>query len=113
MKKLFKWFFRLILVLVLLAVLLVLFLDPIAKALAERQIREQTGLGVKIGKVSIGLRSPTLALENFKLVNSPAFGGSTFIDAPELQAQYDMQELRVKKVRLSRLRMHLGQLDNV
>ena len=36
MKKLFKWFFRLILVLVLLAVLLVLFLDPIAKALAER-----------------------------------------------------------------------------
>src|SRR5947207_1846874 len=110
MKKLFKWFFRLILVLVLLAALLVLLLDPIAKALAERQIREQTGLGVKIGKVSIGLRSPTLALENFKLVNSPDFGGSTFIDIPELHAQYDLPALRARKVHLNLLRINLGEL---
>jgi len=113
MKKLFKWFFRLILVLVLLAVLLVLFLDPIAKALAERQIREQTGLGVKIGKVSIGLRNPTLALENFKLVNSADFGGSTFIDVPELHAQYDLPALRARKVRLNLLRINLGELHIV
>ncbi len=113
MKKLFKWFFRLILVLVLLVVVLVLFLDPIAKALAERQIREQTGLGVKIGKVSIGLRSPTLALENFKLVNSADFGGSTFIAVPELHAQYDLEALRVKKVHLNLLQINLGELHIV
>ena len=113
MKKLFKWLFRLILVLVLLAVVLVLLLDPIAKALAERQIREQTGLGVKIGKVSIGLRSPTLALENFKLVNSRDFGGSTFIDVPELDVQYDLQAIRAKKVHLNLLRVNLGELHIV
>src|SRR5436309_14982293 len=110
MKKLFKWFFRLILVLVLLAVLLVLFLDPIAKALAERQIREQTGLEVKIGKASIGLRSPTLALENFKQVNSPDFGGSTFIDTPELHAQYHLPALRARKVHSNLMRINPGEM---
>ena len=74
MKKLFKWLFRLVLVLVLLIVLLILFLDPIAKAVAERRIRDQTGLPVKIGKLSIGLRRPTLSIENFKLGNSPISG---------------------------------------
>ncbi len=60
MKKLFKWLVRLFLALVLLILLLILFLDPIAKYVAERQIRQQTGLAVMIGKVFIGLRNPTL-----------------------------------------------------
>ena len=57
MKKLFKWLFRLALVLVLLIVLLILFLDPIAKALVTRQIRLQTGLPVRIGKLFSGWRT--------------------------------------------------------
>ena len=77
MKKLFKWLFRLALVLVLLIVLLILFRDPIAKGLVERRIRQQTGLPVKIGKLTVGLRRPTLFIENFKLGNSPDFGGAT------------------------------------
>src|SRR5205809_632751 len=101
MKKLFRWLFRLLLVLVLLVVVLILFLDPIAKSLAERQIRVQTGLEARIGRLSIGLRKPTLALENFKLVNSDEFGGTTFIDVPALDVQYDLAALRSKKVHLN------------
>ena len=78
MKKLFKWLFRLALVLVVLIVLLILLRDPIAKAWVETRIRQQTGLPVKIGKLSVGLRQPTLSIDNFKLGNSPDFGGSTF-----------------------------------
>ena len=113
MKKLFKWLFRLVLVLVVLIVLLVVFLDPIAKALVERQIRQQTGLPVKIGKLSVGLRRPTLSIENFKLGNSPGFGGSTFIDVPLLQVQYDLPALRSRRIHLNTVLLNLATLHVV
>jgi len=92
---------------------LIVFLDPIAKTVAEKRIRDQTGLGVKIGKVSIGLRTPTLAIENFKLTNSPAFGGSIFIDLPEVQLRYDLRALRSRKIHLNVVRLNLAQLHIV
>jgi len=113
MKKLFKWLFRLVLVLVLLIILLILFLDPIAKTVAERRIRDQTGLPVKIGKVSIGLRHPTLAIEKFRLGNSPDFGGSTFIDIPLLRIQYDLPALRSRKIHLNSVLFNLAELHVV
>ena len=113
MKKLFKWLVRLFLALVLLILLLILFLDPIAKYVAERQIRQQTGLGVIIGKVSIGLRDPTLAIENFKLFNSAEFGGSVFIDVPELRVQYDLEALRSRKIHLKLVWLNLAELHIV
>jgi len=113
MKKLFKWLFRLIPVLVLVVLVLLLLLDTIAKSLVERQIRELTGLEPKIGRVSIGLRSPTLAVENFKLFNSPDFGNSTFIDIPELHVEYDLPALRSRKIHLTLVRFNLGELHIV
>ena len=113
MKKLFKWFFRLLLVLVLLLALLILFLDPIAKSLVEKQIRKQTGLDVKIGRVSLGLKSPTLTIENFTLVNSAEFGGSTFLAIPESRAQYDLAALRSRKIHLNLARINLAELHVV
>ncbi len=113
MKKLFKWVFRLVLVLVLLIVLLILFLDPIAKAVTERRIRDQTGLPVKIGKLSIGLRRPTLSIENFKLGNSLDYGGSTFIDIPLLRVQYDLPALRSRRIHLNSVLFNLAELHIV
>ena len=113
MKKLFKWLFRLVLVLVLLLVLLILFLDPIAKSVTERQIRNQTGLPVKIGKLSIGFRKPTLSIENFRLGNSPDFGGSTFLDIPLLRVQYDLPALRARRIHLNTVHINLSELHIV
>src|ERR1043166_1568998 len=113
MKKLLKWLFRLFLVLVLLLALLILFLDPIAKSLAERQIRRLTGLEAVIGGLSIGLLHPTLSVQNFKLFNSDDFGGSTFIDIPALQVEYDLQAIRLKKIHFNLARLNLGELHIV
>jgi len=113
MKKLFKWVFRLVLVLLLLIVLLILFRDPIAKAVAERRIRDQTGLPVKIGKLSIGLRRPTLSIENFRIGNSPDFAGSTFIDIPLLRVQYDLPALRSRRIHLNTVLVNLAELHVV
>jgi uncharacterized protein involved in outer membrane biogenesis len=113
MKKLFKWVFRLFLVLALVILVLILFLDPIAKAVAERQIRAQTGLEVKIGRVSVGLRSPTLAVEGFRLWNAPEFGDSIFIDVPAVSIRYDLEALRSRRVHLNLVRFNLGELHIV
>jgi len=113
MKKLFKWLFRLVLVLVVLIVLLILLRDPIAKAWVETRIRQQTGLPVKIGKLSVGLRQPTLSIDNFKLGNSPDFGGSTFIGVPLLRVQYDLAALRSRRIHLNTVFLNLGELHIV
>jgi uncharacterized protein involved in outer membrane biogenesis len=113
MKKLFKWLFRLLIVLVILVLVLVLFIDRIAKSLAERQIHEQTGMEVKIGKLTIGLKSPTVTVLNFKLINPPEFGGSPFLDVPELRMNYDLSGLLSRKIHLNLLRFNLAELHIV
>jgi uncharacterized protein involved in outer membrane biogenesis len=113
MKKLFKWLFRLLIVLVILLVVLVLFLDRIAKSLTERQIRERTGMEVKIGKLTIGLTSPTITVLNVKLINPPEFGGSPFLDVPELRINYDLSALSSRKIHLTLLRLNLAELHVV
>jgi|SRR5438128_1501576 len=113
MKKLFKWLFRLFLLFILLVAGLTLFRDPIAKSLVEREVRKRTGLEVKIGKVSIGLKNPTLAIEDFKLINSREFGSSTFVDVPALICQYDLGALRSKTVHLRLVNLNLGELHVV
>ena len=113
MKRLFKWLFRLVLALILLILLLLVFLDSIAKSLVERRIHQQTGLPVKIGKLSIGLRRPTLSIENFKLGNSPDFGGSTFINIPLLRVEYDLLALRSRRIHFNTVLFNLAELHVV
>ena len=113
MKKLFKWVLRLVVVLVVLLVLLILFLNPIAKTLAERWIRDQSGLPVKIGKLSVGLRQPTLSIQNLKLGNPDDFGDSTFIDIPLIRIQYDLPALRARRIHLNTVHCNLAELHIV
>ena len=114
MKWLFQWVFRLIITLIALIVALVLFKDAIIKALVERQIRSQTGMDVKIGKFSAGILSPVVNIENFKLYNPPEFGGTPFLDIPELHAEYDRVELLAgRKLHLTLLRLNLAELNVV
>src|SRR5260370_3042979 len=94
MRRLFRWAFRLVLLVVILLVALVVFMDSIVRALAEREIRSATGMDVKIGSFSIGLISPVITIENFKLYNTAEFGGSPFVDLPELRVEYDWRALR-------------------
>jgi len=113
MKKLFKWLFRLLLVLFLFVLVLILCLNPIAKFLTERQIRQQTGLDVTIGKLSIGLGNSTLAIENFRLYNSSDFGRSIFLAVPEVRVRYDLPALRAKRIHLNLVQLNLGELHIV
>lgn len=113
MRRLFRWAFRLVLLVVILLVALVVFMDSIIRALAERQIRSATGMDVKIGSFSIGLVSPVITIENFKLYNTAEFGGSPFIDLPELRMEYDLRALRSRKLHCKLVRFNLAELNVV
>ena len=113
MKFLFRWLFRLLLLLLVLAVALVLLKDTITKSLVERRLREQTGLEPTIGRCEIGLLSPTITIQDFKLHNPPAFGGQPFIDLPELFLELDPAALTSGELHFKTVRMNLRAVNVV
>ena len=111
MKRLFKWLYRLVILLVVLIVALLLSLDSILKAVTERRIRSETGMDVNIGKFSVGLLSPVVTIRDFKLYNTAEFGGTVFVDIPELHVEYDRAALAEQKLHIKLMRFNLAELS--
>jgi uncharacterized protein involved in outer membrane biogenesis len=117
MKTFFRWVFRILVTLffliVLLAVVAVLLKDVIAKSLAEKNLRDNTGMDAKIEKMEIGLATPTVNLEGLKLYNTADFGGGTFLEMPELRVEYVPGDIRDGKLHLKSVRLHLAEVNIV
>lgn len=113
MKFLFKWLFRLCLLAVVLAVVFFLSLDTILRVVAQHNIRAQTGMEAEIGKFHLGLLDPVVHIENLKLHNPPDFGGTPFLNIPEIHAEYDRAALALGRIHVTLLRFNLGELDIV
>jgi uncharacterized protein involved in outer membrane biogenesis len=113
MKRLFKWAFRLAILLVVLVVVLLLSLDSILKTVVERQIRSETGMDARIGKFSVGLLSSTVTIQDLKLYNTAEFGGTVFVDIPELRVEYDRAALAEQKLHVTLMRFDLAELNVV
>ena len=113
MKWIFKWLFRLFLLAVVLVVVLLLSLNSILRLYIEHQIHAQTGMTAEIGQFSLGFTRPTVTIRNFKLFNPPDFGGTPFLDLPEIHVEYDPLALSKHELHLTLLRFNLGELDIV
>ena len=117
MKRIFKWLLGLFLAAVALAIVavIVLFLsyNSILRAEIERQIRAQTGMDAEIGKFKVSLFSPTVEVRNFKLFNTANFGGTPFLDIPEIHVEYDRAALARRELHFTLVRFNLGELDIV
>ena len=113
----FKWLFRLVIALVALvvvaAVVLLLSYNAILRGLIEHQIRAQTGMDAEIGHFHLSLLSPTLEIQNFKLYNSRNFGGTPFLNIPEIHVEYDRAALARRELHITLMRFNLGELDIV
>jgi len=108
-----RWIFRLLILGVVLAVALILLKDVLAKALAEYEIRTQSGMDVKIGRLELGVLSPTLTLEDLTLFNRPEFGGSPFLSVPDLHVEYDLRALARRQLHLFFARVSLAEVQVV
>ena len=113
MKTIFKWLFRLFLLVVVVFVVFLLSLDTILRSLTEHNIRVQTGLEVEIGSFHLGLLDPVITIKDFKLHNPPDFGGTLFVSIPEIHVEYDRDALAAQKLHVKLLRFNLGELDIV
>lgn len=113
MKKLLKCFFGLLLLVVVLAVILLLSRDAIFRVIAENRIRAQTGMDAEIGTFHVGLFEPVVTIKNFKLYNPPDFGGTPFLNIPEIHIEYDRDALKNSQLHLTLVRFNLGELDIV
>lgn len=116
-KFIFKWLFRLVFTtLALAAVLIVVFLlsyNSILRLLIERNIRAETGLDAEIGRFHLALTEPTIEIQNLRIYNTKDFGGTLFLNIPEIHAEYDRAALARREFHLTLLRFNLGELDIV
>jgi uncharacterized protein involved in outer membrane biogenesis len=113
MKFIFKWLLRLFILAVVLIVIFFLSLDSILRVVIENRIRVQTGMDAEIGKFTLGLAEPTVTIKDLKLFNPPSFGGTLFLDIPEIHAEYDRAALAKSELHVTLLRFNLGELDIV
>jgi hypothetical protein len=112
-KWIFKWAFRLFLLAVVLVVIFFLSLDSMLRLIVEHNIRAQTGMDAEIGRFHLGLSEPVVEIEDFKLYNTPDFGGTPFLSIPEIHVEYDRTALAEGKVHVTLMRFNLGELDIV
>jgi len=117
MRRLFRWVFRIVLALIVLAVVgavaVILLMDTITKEIIVSRLRSQTGLEVKISAVHVGLLSPTFSVEGLKLYNTAEFGGSVCLDMPELHIEYDLSAMRSRLLHITLLRLNLAEVSVV
>jgi hypothetical protein len=113
MKFVLKWGLRLFLLAVVLAVIFFLSLDSILRVIIERNIRAQTGMDAVIGKFHFGLTEPVVEIKNLQLYNTAQFGGTPFLNIPEIHVEYDRAALKRNEIHITLLRFNLGELDVV
>ena len=112
-KFVFKWLLRLFVLAVVLGVILFLSFDSILRVVMENRIRAQTGMEAEIGRFHFGLTQPVVEIKNLQLFNSAAFGGTPFLNIPEIHVEYDRVALAKNQIHITLLRFNLGELDIV
>jgi len=113
MKWFLKWLFRVVGALAVVAVGLLVFRDVLLRGVVEEEIRDQTGMTVKIGKLSTGWSSRFATIESLKVYNAPEFGGGLLLDAPELHLEFDRAAFTEGKLRVVLMRLNVAEFDVV
>ena len=112
-KWIFKWLLRLFLLVVVLVVIFFLSLNSILRVLIEHNIRAQTGMDAEIGRFQLGLAEPVISIQDLKIYNPPNFGGTPFVEIPEIHVEYDRAALAKSQLHFTLVRFNLGELDIV
>jgi len=117
MKTFQSWFFKILWWLTFVVIFLVIIVlanrEWIARELVEQQIRAATGMEPEIGDVSFSLLDHNVTLNNFRLFNTADFGGTLFLDVPELHVEYDRAALRRHELHITLMRVNLREVDVV
>ena len=94
----------------LLGLALFLLKDTLLKQYVEHRISKETGMKAVIEQFHWAPRTHTIAVRNFKLYNTPEFGGAPFIDLPEVRLEYVRADVAAGKIHLKDLRLQLAEV---
>src|SRR5580704_2860340 len=112
-KWIFKWLLRLFLLAVVLVLVFLSSYNSILRLVIERNIRAQTGMDAEIGSFHLALTEPTVEIQNLKIYNTKDFGGTSFLDIPEIHVEYDRAALAKHEIHVTLMRFNLGEFDIV
>ena len=117
MRFLFRWAFRLLILLMVLAFGLFLTKDALAKWWIVGEFREQ-GMDVRIGQLEIGFPlNSTVAASGITVFNLPEYGGSPMLEIKDLFIDCDFPELwnvrRKLKPHFRQIRIRIGEFNLV
>jgi uncharacterized protein involved in outer membrane biogenesis len=113
MKFIFRWLFRLVLLVIVIAGVLILVKDQLLKSYIAGKISKATGLPVTIGELDANLFTPTAIIKDLKIYNPAEIGGSLFIDIPEILIEYNTNSIVNKKMRLQLLKINIREINVV
>jgi hypothetical protein len=113
MRKFRRWAVGVLAGVLVLLLALVLLRDVILKAVAERSLREETGLRAVIGELTTSLGSGALRVRGLKLYNPPEFGGKLMADVPELLLNLDAAQAADGRLHFRELTLNLAELNVV
>ena len=102
-----------LLVAVVVVIALVLLRGVMVKALLEQQFLAATGLEAHIGKVDLSLFTPSITLQDVRIVETPEFAGVRFADIAEIHAVYDRSALADRRLRFKLVRINIRDLHLV
>ena len=98
---------RILLILVLVAALLILGKNAVARAAISSGLRVVTGLNLEIRSMAVGVFRPVVEVKGARLFNPSGFPDRVMVDLPELFLRYDPGALLGGKVHLENVRIHL------
>jgi hypothetical protein len=113
MKKVLRWVVAVCALLLLLFGVGLYFKNPILKKITEARIRRETGLPAAIGSLDVALRSGTVTVRDFKILNAPEFGGTALLNIPEVHLALDSQGAAEGKLHFTEVRFHLADVNVV
>ena len=98
----------------LLSVALVLLnVDRLARRALTATLARQTGTGIRLDAVELGLRNQTFRLQNLVISNPPGFGPEPLLALPELFVAYDPAAGASNALRFREVRLNLSELNLV
>ncbi|MCP5520223.1 MAG: hypothetical protein H7A46_01590 [Verrucomicrobiales bacterium] len=113
MKFLFRWIFRLVVLITLLVMGLLLLKNTILEEVVEGELAAATGLRVSMDRLEAGILKPTLTMEGLRFYNPAEFGGAPFVHLREFHMEYDRTALARGRLTFRLLRLDLEELTLV
>lgn len=104
--KLFK---RLLILIFLILIVAVFARNILVKVGARHAVKNVTGLPLSIGGLNIGIKNPTIDIDDLRLQNPESFIDRTMVEVPDIDVDYNPQEFIKGNIHFNKVKFHLSE----